>query len=93
MSKLNQIRTSRRQRQQRYQRTHFTSDPSVISSSHRRDSIMGYNDKDGLDNELIFEEPIVPTLSLGQRVAMVGNSWTEFGTAGWIGQLSDKDDD
>lgn len=45
------------------------------------------------DDEPIFEEPIAPTLSLGQRVALVKNSGAEFGTVGWIGQLFDVDDD
>lgn len=45
------------------------------------------------DEEPIFEEPIAPTLSLGQRVALVKNSGAEFGTVGWIGQLFDVDDD
>lgn len=45
------------------------------------------------DEEPIFEEPIAPTLSLGQRVALVKNSGAEFGTVGWIGQLPDVDDD
>lgn len=59
---------------------------SVIS---RRDS----SPDDALDEEPIFEEPIAPTLSLGQRVALVKQSGAEFGTVGWIGQLPDVDDD
>lgn len=55
------------------------------SGSQRRDSAP--------DDEPIFEEPIAPTLSLGQRVALVKNSGAEFGTVGWIGQLPDVDDD
>lgn len=59
---------------------------SVISASHhRRDS--------SPEEEPIFEEPIAPTLSLGQRVALVRESGAEFGTVGWIGQLPDIDDD
>lgn len=55
------------------------------SGSQRRESTP--------DEEPIFEEPIAPTLSLGQRVALVKNSGAEFGTVGWIGQLPDVDDD
>lgn len=58
---------------------------SSISGSQRRDS--------SPDDEPIFEEPIAPTLSLGQRVALVTSSGAEFGTVGWIGQLPDVDDD
>lgn len=54
-------------------------------SSQRRDS--------SPDEEPIFEEPIAPTLSLGQRVALVKSSGAEFGTVGWIGQLPEVDDD
>lgn len=54
-------------------------------NSNRRDS--------SPDGEPIFEEPIAPTLSLGQRVAMVRNNGTEFGTVGWIGQLPGVEDD
>jgi hypothetical protein len=57
---------------------------SAISASQKRDSVQ---------EEPIFEEPIAPTLSLGQRVAMVRNVGAEFGTVGWIGQLPDVDDD
>lgn len=56
--------------------------------SQRRDSIGSLS-----DDEPIFEEPIAPTLSLGQRVALVQQEGTEFGTVGWIGQLPDVDDD
>lgn len=45
------------------------------------------------DDEPIFEEPIAPTLSLGQRVAMVQNNGSEFGTVGWIGRFADYDND
>lgn len=63
-----------------------TSGPgSSISGSHRRDS--------SPDEEPIFEEPIAPTLSLGQRVALVRSGGSEFGTVGWIGQLPDVEDD
>lgn len=58
---------------------------SSAISSQRRDS--------SPDEEPIFEEPIAPTLSLGQRVALVKSSGAEFGTVGWIGQLPDVDDD
>lgn len=64
---------------------------SSISGS-RRDSASPLGEKDD-DIEPIFEEPIAPTLSLGQRVALVKNSGAEFGTVGWIGQLPEVDDD
>lgn len=60
---------------------------SSISKDSRRDSSAA------IDEEPIFEEPIAPTLSLGQRVALVKNNGAEFGTVGWIGQLPDVDDD
>lgn len=58
---------------------------AISGGGQRRDSYQ--------DEEPIFEEPIAPTLSLGQRVAMVRNSGAEFGTVGWIGQLPEVDDD
>lgn len=63
----------------------FGSGAGSTISSQRRDS--------SPDEEPIFEEPIAPTLSLGQRVALVKSSGAEFGTVGWIGQLPDVDDD
>jgi len=63
----------------------FSSGQSVSIVSQRRDS--------SPDEEPIFEEPIAPTLSLGQRVALVKSSGAEFGTVGWIGQLPDVEDD
>lgn len=61
------------------------SSASSVAGAGRRDS--------SPDDEPIFEEPIAPTLSLGQRVAMINAGGSEFGTVGWIGQLADVHDD
>lgn len=68
---------------------------AVSSLFHRRrvSSTRSPSPESSSDDEPIFEEPIAPTLSLGQRVAWVSNEGPEFGTVGWIGQLPDIDDD
>ena len=38
-------------------------------------------------DEPLFEEPIAPTLSLGERVAWVKTSGPEFGSVRWIGRM------
>lgn len=65
------------------------------ASSHRHSSASSRSPSPGSESsdEPIFEEPIAPTLSLGQRVAWVSADGPEFGTVGWIGQLPDIDDD
>ena len=63
---------------------------SSISAGQRRDSSAVVAEE---EEEPIFEEPIAPTLSLGQRVALVRSSGAEFGTVGWIGQLPGVEDD
>jgi hypothetical protein len=35
----------------------------------------------------LFEEPIAPTLSLGERIAWVQTSGPEFGIVKWIGRM------
>lgn len=87
---------------------HLASGGSSASGSHKRDSASsrspsvgsesGGSDSGGgganSEEELpIFEEPIAPTLSLGQRVAWVSGDGPEFGTVSWIGQLAEVDDD
>ena len=67
---------------------HSGASSGISSSNQRRDSNAAVS-----DDEPIFEEPIAPTLSLGQRVALVQKDGAEFGTVGWIGQLPDVDDD
>jgi hypothetical protein len=38
-------------------------------------------------DEPLFEEPVAPTLSLGERVAWVQTSGPEFGVVKWIGRM------
>ena len=45
------------------------------------------NADDESNDEPLFEEPIAPTLSLGERVAWVKTSGPEFGTVRWIGRM------
>lgn len=40
-----------------------------------------------IDEEPLFEEPMAPTLSLGERVAWVKTMGPEFGTVRWIGRM------
>jgi len=63
---------------------------SVVSDRRDSNVTMAHLEE---DEEPIFEEPIAPTLSLGQRVALVRSGVSEFGTVGWIGQLPEVDDD
>ncbi|XP_054164522.1 uncharacterized protein LOC128962193 isoform X2 [Oppia nitens] len=44
-------------------------------------------DNSSSSDEPIFEEPIAPTLSLGERVAWVKTSGPEFGSVRWIGRM------
>lgn len=66
---------------------------STSSRSPSMGSRSGSSSSSSSDEEPIFEEPIAPTLSLGQRVAWVSGDGPEFGTVGWIGQLPEVDND